>query len=91
MERDERVTQFGQGPGMTASRFGRGTFTVPKGQRHGMAKPAIRYRPALASLTRRLADEKTIRKVRTRTSTAALPIAIQPQNQAFADLWSGCR
>src|SRR6266851_1878995 len=73
MERDDRVTHVGHGPGMTVSSFGRARFTVPKGQRRGMAKPAIRYGPALASLTRRLADERTIRRVRTRRAGLSSP------------------
>src|SRR5260370_34928369 len=48
MERDDRVTHVGHGPGMTVSSFGRGRVTVPKGQRRGMAKPATHYQPALA-------------------------------------------
>lgn len=43
MERDDRVTKFGQGPEMTVSSFGRARFTVPKGQRHETAKP-VHYR-----------------------------------------------
>src|SRR6267143_4273262 len=54
MERDERVTQFGQGPEMTVSSFGRGRFTVPKGQRHRMAKPVYGR-----AITQPIADAKS--------------------------------
>jgi hypothetical protein len=50
MERDERVTHVGQGPGMTVSSFGRARFTVPKEQRRATAKPVLAHptpRPAV--------------------------------------------
>ena len=42
MESDDCVIQ-GQGPVMTISSFGRARFTVPKGQRHEIAKPSANF------------------------------------------------
>src|SRR5436305_1114154 len=40
MDREACVTQ-GQGPEITVSWLGRARFTVPRGQRHAMAKPVL--------------------------------------------------
>src|SRR5207302_8199175 len=55
MERDDDVTQVGQGPEMTLSTFGRGGVTVPTGQRHAMDKPVIATRDLRGDVQRRSA------------------------------------